>query len=146
MKKSLAFGLALAATFTVLTGFRGCGHRPSHDPAQMAAHVTARLDSTLDDLEATPAQRQQIQAIKDRLLASAQTLHATRQADRAAALAEWDAASPDRAKIHALVDQRADALRAMAHQAVDAIADAHDVLTPEQRAKVSKKLHRFADQ
>ena len=145
MKKTLAIGLTLAAAFVVLTGFAACGHHRSHDPADLAAHVTARLDGALDDLDATPAQRQQIQAIKDRVLADAQKLHATRQADHALALAEWDAASPDRAKLHALIDQRGDALRALAHQAVDAIADAHDVLTPDQRAKVSKKLHRFAD-
>jgi hypothetical protein len=41
------------------------------------------------------------------------------------------------------VDARADALRKLAHQAVDAGADAHDVLTPAQREKVSRKIERW---
>ena len=34
-------------------------------------------------------------------------------------------------------------MRAFAHDAVDAGVDAHGVLTPEQRAKVTKKLERW---
>jgi Spy/CpxP family protein refolding chaperone len=58
-------------------------------------------------------------------------------------VAEWKAEKPDAAKLHALVDQRAAEMTAMAHQAVDAAVEVHDALTPEQRAKVTKKIERF---
>ena len=148
MKKTKSLGgmslgaLALVA-FVTLTGFRGCG-RPDHrDPAKVAAFVTARLDAALDDIDATPAQRTQLTAIKDRLLADAQKLQATRQATRDALLAEWTADRVDRAKVHALIDQRAEEMKALAHEAADAAIEAHDALTPAQRAKLAKKAERM---
>ena len=46
----------------------------------------------------------------------------------------------------ALVDARIDAMRTMAHEAVDAAAEVHATLTPEQRAQVSKRLRRHLDE
>ncbi len=144
MKKTLALLAATAAGFALLTGFRGggCGGHRTQDPAQVNAMVTEHLDEALDQLGATPAQRDQLHAIKDRLLAQAQQLRAGQQEARAAVLAEWKADRPDAAKLHALVDQRLDALRAVAHQAVDAGIEAHGILTPEQRAKVTARLEK----
>ncbi len=143
MKKTLALVAALAAGFLVLTGFHGgCGHRHPRDPAEVNAMVTEHLDHALDDLAATPAQRQQILAIKDRLLATFTALRAEHQATHAQLLAQWKADQPDAAALHALVDARIDALRAAAHQAVDAGIEVHGILTPEQRAKVTAKLEK----
>ncbi len=145
MKKTLAALAAVALVavgFVALTGFRhgfGCHGR---DPAQVAAFVTARLDDALDDVDATPAQRDRLHAVKDRLLAKGQALHADHEGTHAELVAQWKADRPDAAKLHALVDARIDAFRALAHEAVDGAVEAHDVLTPEQRAKVTKKLDR----
>ena len=139
-----AVAIALGVGFVALTGFGGCGHHPNpRDPAQVAAFVNERVDDALDDLDATPDQRAQIHAIADRMVAAAKDVHAGHDEVRAAFLAEWKAEKPDRAKLHALVDARADALRKLAHEAVDAGADAHDVLTPAQREKVTKKIERW---
>jgi Spy/CpxP family protein refolding chaperone len=146
MKKSLtALGTlgAVLVGFVVLSGFGGgCGHHHPRDPAEVQAAVTAHLDEALDDLDATQAQRDQIHAIKDKLLAKGMALRADHQAVRDEVLAQWKSETPDRAKLHALVDQRIDALRAFAHDAVDAGADVHGILTPDQRAKVTKKIER----
>lgn len=144
MKKLLTLGaLALVATVT-LTGWKGGCGRPDHrDPAAVAAFVTDRLDDLLDDVDATPDQRTRIQAIKDRVLASAGRLQGTRQATREALLAEWKAEQVDRAKVHALIDQRAEEMKAMAHEAADAAIEAHDLLTPAQREKLAKKAERL---
>jgi Spy/CpxP family protein refolding chaperone len=109
----------------------------------MAAFVSARVDDLLDDVDATPDQRTKIHGIADRMLEAAKQAHAGHDADRAAVLAQWKADQVDRQALHALVDQRVDALRALAHQAVDAGADAHDVLTPAQREKLAKKAERW---
>jgi periplasmic protein CpxP/Spy len=144
MKKTLALLAATSAGFLLLTGFHGggcAGHR-HRDPAQVNAFVTERLDEALDDIDATQAQRDQIHAIKDRILAEATTLHQGQQAARAEMLQQWKSDKPDAATLHRLVDQRIEAFRAVAHDAVDAGIQAHGILTPEQRAKVTEKIEK----
>jgi Spy/CpxP family protein refolding chaperone len=109
----------------------------------VAAFVNGRVDDLLDDLDATPDQRTKIHAIASRLLAEGQQIHADHDQVRATILGEWKAGTPDKAKLHALVDARADALRKLAHDAVDAGVEAHDVLTPAQREKLTKKAERW---
>lgn len=138
--------MAAAGGLLLATGFAtGCHRGPGahRDPAEMAKFVTARVDDALDDIDATPAQREKIHAVKDRLLAQGTKLHADRAALHAELLAMWKADPIDRARLHAIVDERIDALRAFAHAAADGAADAHDALTPEQRAKVGKKAERW---
>ena len=148
MKKILgaaAAALLVAVGFVALTGFRGgCGgHRHGRDPAEVAAFATDRVDDALDDLDATPEQRTRVHAVKDRLLAAAQAARGDHHEAHEALLAEWKSASPDAAKLHVLVDARADELRALAHQAVDAGVEVHGILTPEQREKLARKAERW---
>ena len=145
MKKTVPVLLGLAAVFVLAAGFRGgCGgHR--HDPASIDRMVTSHLEDALDDLDATPAQRTQVTALKDRLLQKGAALRQGSQETRRELVAQWDSASPDRAKVHALIDARIDAMRAFAHEAADAAVDLHGILTPEQRAKISKKIHRHME-
>jgi Spy/CpxP family protein refolding chaperone len=130
----------VAGGFLALTGFR-MAHK-LHDPAAIQAMITEHVEDTLDDLDATPAQRTTILQIKDQLVAKCLALHGDRAATHQAVLAEWNADQPDAAKLHALVDQRIDAFRAVAHQAVDSAIQVHDTLTPAQRAKLAKKIER----
>jgi protein CpxP len=146
MKKilvALSAGALVAVAFVTLTGFHGGPFRHLHDPAEQAAFITNRVDDALDDLDATPAQRTQIHAIKDKLVADVQAHRADRQATHQALLDAWKADAPDKAALHALVDQRAAEMTAMAHEAVDAAVQVHDTLTPDQRAKVTRKLERW---
>ena len=142
MKKTVPVLVGLAALFALATGFRGgCGGH-GHDPASVDRMVTSHLEDALEDLDATPAQKAQVMALKDRLLQRGAALRQGNQDTRRQLLAQWDSASPDRAAVHALVDARIDAMRAFAHEAADAAVDLHGILTPEQRAKISKKVHR----
>ena len=134
----LAAGLALA-------GFSGCGHhRPG--PEHMERMVTHHVNDALDDLKATPEQRQKVLAVKDRMLASVKALHGDHQALMQDALFIWEASSFDQTRALALVDARIDAMRAMAHEAVGAVADVHETLTPEQREQVAKRLRRHTEE
>ena len=139
----MAVALAAVLGVVALVGFGCARHGHPRDPAQVAAFVNARVDDLLDDVDATPDQRTKIHAIADRMVAAAQQAHAGHAADHATVLAQWKADQVDRQALHALVDQRMDSLRALAHQAVDAGADAHDVLTPAQREKLAKKAERW---
>jgi Spy/CpxP family protein refolding chaperone len=142
MKKTVPVLAGLAAVFLVATGFRGgCGgHR--HDPASIDRMVTSHLEDALDDLDATEAQTAQVMVLKDKLLQQGGALRQGSQEAKKELLAQWDSATPDRAAVHALIDARIDAMRAFAHQAADAGVDLHGILTPEQRAKISKKIRR----
>lgn len=135
MKKLIAAGSAVLAV-VLLSGFAAhAGHRGGwgHNPERMKQFITWRLDSKLDDVKATDAQRQSIHAIEDRLFTDAQPLMADQKAAREEAFTQLASDTPDAKKLHALVDARMEAMRAFAHKATDAALEAHKVLTPEQR-------------
>jgi Spy/CpxP family protein refolding chaperone len=149
MKKILGIAggaLLLAVGVVALTGWKGGygghGHH-GRDPARMAAFVTDRVDGLLDDVDATADQRTRIHAVKDRMLAAGQAARAGRTEAHDALVAEWKSATPDAARLHALVDERVEEMRALAHQAVDAGVEVHGVLTPEQREKLTRKMERW---
>lgn len=134
--------LGVLAAAVTLTGFRhGFGHR-HHSPEQLQSFVTDRVDDALDDLDATPEQRERIHAVKQRLLDQGLALRGSGREAHGVVLEQWNAASPDAARLHQLVDERFEAYRTLAHQAVDAGVEVHGILTPEQRAKVAKKAER----
>jgi periplasmic protein CpxP/Spy len=150
MKKILGVAggaLLLVVGVVVLTGWRGgCGghgHGHGRDPARMAAFVTDRVDGLLDDVDASPDQRARVHAVKERMLAAGQTAREGRKEAHDALVAEWKSATPDAARLHALVDERVEEMRALAHQAVDAGVEVHGVLTPEQREKLTRKMERW---
>ncbi len=137
MKKVLTVGSAILAV-VLLSGFGwrgghgGCGGG-NRDPERMKQFVTWRLDDKLDDLKATEAQRKSIHALKDGLFEDGKQVMEGQQAARAEAFAQLTSEQPDAQKLHALVDERFEAMRALAHKATDAALEAHKVLTPEQR-------------
>src|SRR5262245_52116260 len=136
-------GLAAVATgFVLLTGFggpfgvaRGC---QSQEERQKAAQrfISNRLDDALDDLNATPAQRARTIQLKDQLVAEAQPLFAGHREAKAELASQFTSGKPDSAKLHAVVDERINAMRAFAHKLVDAAVEVHGSLTPEQKAKI----------
>ncbi|HEY7725522.1 MAG TPA: Spy/CpxP family protein refolding chaperone, partial [Anaeromyxobacteraceae bacterium] len=132
--------VAVAGGTLALSGCHGrCGH--GRDPARMEQAFTSHVEDVLDDLKATPEQRARILAVKERIATEARGLHRGREGAKEL-VAQWDAATPDVARVHALIDERAEAWRAFARHAADGLAEVHGVLTPEQREQVSKKLHR----
>jgi periplasmic protein CpxP/Spy len=144
MMKKLASVLAVLAIglgALTLTAFRH--HR---DPAQMEQMFTKRVQKMLDDVQATDAQRQQILAIKDKLVADGKALHASHADTRQKLLALWNSDQPDAGQVHALVDGRADAMKGFADEVADAMLQVHGILTPTQRAKVGAKLQEHLQQ
>ena len=140
MKKTLVTALTLVAVGVgalTLTAFRGHG-----DPAHMDQMVERRLTKMLDTVQATDAQRQQITAIKDKVLADGKALRAAHQGTHEQLLALWKSDQPDVAKVHALVDARADAMKKFADEVADAMIQVHGILTPDQRAKVADQIQQ----
>lgn len=138
-----------AASMLALTAFRGgCGHHHGPmDPERVNELATDRVDDFLDDVDATPEQRTQVMAIKDRLVPEGIELGKGMRAGHQEAFDILAADSPDATRLHALVDQRVDALRAFGHKLADAALELHGILTPEQRqeveTRVQKRMERY---
>lgn len=140
-KKLIAVGSAVLAV-VLLSGFawRGGHGGWGRDPERIKQFVTWRLDDKLEDLKATEAQKKSIHALKDRLFEDGQQMMEGQRAARAEAFAQLTSEKPDAAKLHALVDARFEAMRALAHKATDAALEAHQVLTPEQRKALADEF------
>jgi Spy/CpxP family protein refolding chaperone len=118
----------------------GCG--PGGDPERTQRMITHHLDDLLDDVEATPEQRQKITAVKDRLLEKGKALHGGRHEMMGDLLAQWRSPAIDTAAVNAKIDARAQEMQAFAHEAAAALAEVHGVLTPAQREKVATRWQR----
>jgi Spy/CpxP family protein refolding chaperone len=150
-RKTLAvLGVGTAAVL-LLSGFAwagpfgGGGHgggRGWHAPERAYQFLTWRVDDALDELEATDAQRARVNGVKDRLFQAALTQHEAHRATRGEFVTQLASERPDAQRLHALVDARVEAMRALAHQAVDGMLEVHGSLTPAQRAEVAERFER----
>jgi Spy/CpxP family protein refolding chaperone len=144
MKPTLPTLTVLLAALILPAACGGMHHHGDFDPATADRRITGHLDDVLDDVKATDAQRARIQAIKSRLLPELAALASSHHKAQQELVAQLSSDHPDQARLHALVDQEIEALRAAAHKSVDGVVEAHATLTPEQRAPLVKKLRRFA--
>lgn len=138
MKKVISIGIASLAAIGLLAAFAG---RMEHrNPERAREMMSKRIDRMLDQIKATDAQRAQINQIKDQMFQEGTALRQAQADLKKELMAQWESPQVDAAKVHALVDQRTEAFRAMAQKAADAAIQVHDLLTPEQRAQVQKEL------
>ncbi|WP_426745293.1 Spy/CpxP family protein refolding chaperone [Myxococcus faecalis] len=142
MMKKLAIASSAVVAVVLLSGFafRGGHHGWGHNPERIKQVVTWKLNDKLDDLDATEAQRQSIHAVKDRLLEQGAKLAEEQRGVRSEVVGQLESATPDAKRLHALVDERIEALRAFAHQATDAALEVHGTLTPEQRKALATEF------
>jgi len=146
-KKILISALVGVSAIVLLAGF-GPGHRGGggpFDPERAYRFISFRVDSKLDDLKATDAQRQQVHALKEDLFNEGKKLHEGQEAARKELMAQWDADRVDANRVHKIVDERLDAFRAFAHKAADAAIRLHDTLSPEQRAQLKADMPNPGD-
>jgi Spy/CpxP family protein refolding chaperone len=129
--------LALAA----FKGGGGHGHGFGHE-----GFFGARIDDMLEEVDATPQQREQVRAIADRLREKGRALRAERdQSEHAALVAQWEQGNLDRARLLAHVNERAERMKAFGQDVADAMIEVQNILTPEQRAKVAEKMRRHME-
>jgi Spy/CpxP family protein refolding chaperone len=118
---------------------RGVGRR---DPERVKKFIEFRVNETLDELDATEAQRTQILSIVDGMVSKVQAEHQSgerrRLAEAIAAAVESD--KPDTSGIDQLIDERAKRMTALAHEAVAAGRSVHAQLTPDQRKELAARI------
>jgi protein CpxP len=137
--KKIVVGAALVAAIALLAGFVVQG--PMHSK-RAYGFVSYRINSMLDEIQATESQRAQVNAIKDDLFNDGVALKQANRNLRKDLVAQWDSDVIDSAKIHALVNDRVDAFRAFANKAADDAIKVHDLLTPAQRAQLKTELEQ----
>jgi len=103
------------------------------------------LSAALKELGAlTPDERkaraQMLNAVKDRLFDEGAKLAQEQHAVRSEVVTQLESATPDAQRLHALVDERIEAMRAFAHKAADAALEVHGTLTPEQRKALATEF------
>lgn len=131
--------IAAAAVLSLaLTGCRGRGM----DPERVEKMVSYQVEDFLDDVDATPAQRSRTEELKKQLLTDVTPLMKQSDGARTELIAQWKSPVPESARVHALIDSQLDTVRALTHKLADAAIEVHQLLTPEQRQTVTKRLDR----
>jgi Spy/CpxP family protein refolding chaperone len=136
--KWIGASVGLACGFVMLSGFSG---KHPFDPEKADKFITFQLNDMLDDINATPDQRQKVLAVKDKILSTMASNRSIRESTHEVIATQWKSDKPDAAAIHAAIDKEFDAMRAAAHAAADQAIEIHAILTPEQREQVGGKLH-----
>lgn len=128
----------IAGSVVFLAGWHGGCRRLSAEEkaARMDRHSTAMVDDLMDDIDADLKQRAQAQAIRKRLVNEATPLILEQEKVKQFAYQQWDSASPDRARVHEVIEERVDAFRKFLHLAADGVIELHQLLTPEQRKEL----------
>jgi Spy/CpxP family protein refolding chaperone len=149
-KKGLLLALGLGVLAVVGVGAYAAGapdqimrmHHHGHGPV-MAGMIGGHVEEMLDELDATEAQRQQVNRIKDRLLADGRALHAEGLHQDLLAILRQE--RPDPTQLYDRVDAHAEAMKAFGHKLADAALEVHDILTPEQRQKLAAHVRAHAE-
>jgi protein CpxP len=136
---ALAFGApsALASLF----GRRGLHE---HDPERLQKRAAFATELVLREVEATPEQTAQVQAIVASAIAELAGVREQHEARRDALLAELVQPEISRTSLQALRAEEIALWDATSARLVDALVDAAAVLTPEQRERLlelARELH-----
>jgi len=139
----IAIGVAGVLIVALLVGGAAMASGRLHD-GFAKRRVTRHIDAALDAVAATSAQRDAIHAARDHVFATFAESHQNQRADLEQALALWQADTIDTTKITALRARHQAAAKKMGDAVVQALGDAHDALTADQRAKLGAylKSHR----
>jgi protein CpxP len=113
----------------------GPGHGGMTDPAAMNAHFDAMVARMLPD--ATPEQRERLRTIARALHGDIGSVHAQFRQAHAQAHAMLLGPTVDRAGLEALRAEQVRQVDVVSRRAVQALADAAEVLTPAQRARLA---------
>ncbi|MEZ4280903.1 MAG: periplasmic heavy metal sensor [Myxococcota bacterium] len=120
------------------------GHGPSRGGAEAWRHHTDRmLDHLLAELEASDEQAEQIRAIADDARALFASQHDQRIEDLAALRAAVAAEPLDREALEMLRREHVARTQALSEAWTTQLADALEVLTPEQRERLITRIDAF---
>ena len=141
-------GLAALGGFGLLSAkahAHGWGRRHSLDPEEMARRLDWRIGRMVQDAGGTPQQKERLVAIATAALAELKPLREQMRQSRRAGLELLAAPVVDRRALEQLRTTQMQAADARSRRMLQAMADAAEVLTPEQRAKVAERMKQRMD-
>jgi protein CpxP len=143
------FGTVAVAVVAVLAigAFQALGHGPfrrglcgSMDPAQVEKKIDRIAGWIVEDLGGTPDQQAKISTIAKAAAKDLAPIHDELVAGRREAVEILTAARIDRAALEAHRARQMQLLTTASERLTPAVADAAEVLTPEQRVKAADRL------
>jgi len=135
-KKAITISLT-AMLITGLMMFTGCKRHGHHRGAEfMADYVGEVLD--LDD-----SQKEALDNIKEELMEKAREMHADKAAMKEVLVAQLGKEQMEREELQKLIDQHRAHMDDIVNLGLDRLIAFHQTLTPDQKAKLVKKLEDF---
>ena len=123
-------------------GWRGGPMSGPMTPEQAARFAERMADRIVSAADGTPEQKQKIQAIAQAAITDLAPMREQMRAARREGLALLAAPTVDRGAIEALRAKQMAAADGASRRMARAMADAAEVLTPEQRAKLAERMQR----
>jgi periplasmic protein CpxP/Spy len=156
-RRRKAFGLIVAGVLALAAGgalvfahASGGGHRGMHGGMhggmgidEMSEHFEVHVKHVLAEVDATPEQQSRVNEIIKSAAADLKDLHARHANARAELHQVFTAPVIDRARLEQMRAEHLAALDAASTRCLTAIADAAEVLTPEQRARLGEKMKKM---
>ena len=149
--RTILFGALFLGVAAVLTagGLQAFGFGPlrhgacgSMEPAQVEKKIDRIAGWVVEDLGGTPEQQAKLSAIARAAAKDLAPVHDELVLGRRQAVEILTSAQVDRAALEAHRARQMQLLTTVSERLTVAVADAADVLTPEQRAKAADKLSR----
>ena len=142
MKRRWLMGLVMIAAAIAFVGARAF----AHGPGMWKQHLEKKLESLLDEANATPEQRNAVRAAIDHVIATAEETHQGQPAmmDEAAKLFEADRLDANAIAQHRKQHEAAE--QKIGDAVVQALSDIHDTLTPSQRRVVADAIRSHRDE
>jgi Spy/CpxP family protein refolding chaperone len=127
----------IALLIAAVAGFSGC-RRHSH--AHKAEFMVDYLSETLD---LTASQKEQLNQIKDEVMAEAKKMHANKESMHAELVAQLRSEEIDQKLVKARIAEYRAKMDHLIDLLVVRIAEFHKTLSPEQKEKLVAKLETF---
>jgi Spy/CpxP family protein refolding chaperone len=119
---------------------RGPGFLGGKDDARAKRFVNFMVSDMLDELDATDVQREEVDAIKERLMSRGFALKAQREGTKKQVLEILQSDRPDAERLHKIVDEQSAQMTKLGHEVADAALELHDVLDDEQREQLAERI------
>ena len=132
-KKAIFIPLAGLIILGLLT-FVGCKRYGHHKGAEFM------VDYVSEVLDLTDVQRENMDQIKEDFMAKAEEMHADKEAMKADILAQMEKQEMDANELKQIADRHRARMDEFIDMGIDRLVEFHKTLTPEQKAKLVKKL------
>jgi protein CpxP len=132
--------LAAGSALALAHGMGGGWHHGGMDAEEMTEHLQVHVQHMLDEANATPEQKAQIKDIVAGATKDLEALHEQHGGIHKQLHEIFTAPTIDRVKLEAVRAEHIQALDAASKRCATALADAAEVLTPEQRKTLGEKM------